>query len=177
MRLRDDVANPVLVSGARNEYLLAIQTANAHQSQYYHTWLHKCLIGQCRILTNCCKRSVGSNRFSQSPRRPFGWPLFQALLFLRLTCAGAGTECGVHGAVADYISILSATELATCNAQHVSLNGGLSRQHHVSRVTCNESRVTRRYQGGVRGGAETRQPRHGGADGAVHLRASRGGQG
>ena len=40
----------------------------------------------------------------------------------------------MHGAVADYISILSTTELATCNAQHVSLNGGLSRQHHVSRV-------------------------------------------
>ena len=40
----------------------------------------------------------------------------------------------MHGAVADYISILSTTELATCNAQHVSLNGGLSRQHHVSCV-------------------------------------------
>ena len=94
--------------GARNDYLLAIQTANAHQSQYYHTWLQKCLSGQWRSCT----------------------------FFLPLTWAGAGTECGVHGAVADYISILSTTELATCNAQHVSLNGGLSRQHHVSRVTC-----------------------------------------
>ena len=94
--------------GARNDYLLAIQTANAHQSQYYHTWLQKCLTGQWRSCT----------------------------LFLPLTWAGAGTECGVHGAVADYISILSTTELATCNAQHVSLNGGLSRQHHVSRVVC-----------------------------------------
>ena len=99
------------MSGARNDYLLAIQTANAHQSQYYHTWLQKCLAGQCRSCT----------------------------LFLPLTWAGAGTECGVHGAVADYISILSTTELATCNAQHVSLNGGLSRQHQVSRVTCHVS--------------------------------------
>ena len=31
--------------GARNEYLLAIETANAHQSQYYKTWLKKCLSG------------------------------------------------------------------------------------------------------------------------------------
>ena len=47
----EHVANPVLVSGARNDYLLAIQTANAHQSQYYHTWLQKCLAGQWRSCT------------------------------------------------------------------------------------------------------------------------------
>ena len=35
----------IFFSGARNEYLLAIETANAHQSQYYQTWLKKCLSG------------------------------------------------------------------------------------------------------------------------------------
>ena len=35
----------------------------------------------------------------------------------------AGTECGVHGAVSEYITVLSATELATCNAQNASLSG------------------------------------------------------
>ena len=42
--------------------------------------------------------------------------------------AVTGIECGVHGAVSDYIAILSTTELATCNAQHASLNG-LHLQH------------------------------------------------
>ena len=42
--------------------------------------------------------------------------------------AVTGIECGVHGAVSDYIAILSTTELATCNAQHASLNG-LHPQH------------------------------------------------
>jgi len=37
-------------TGARNEYLLAIQTANAHQTQYYQTWLKKCLAGtECGV--------------------------------------------------------------------------------------------------------------------------------
>jgi len=35
----------------------------------------------------------------------------------------AGTECGVYGTVSEYITILSTTELATCNAQNSSLNG------------------------------------------------------
>ena len=41
---------------------------------------------------------------------------YQVLLFI-------GTECGVYGTVSEYITILSTTELATCNAQNSSLNG------------------------------------------------------
>ena len=84
-----------ILSGARNEYLLSIETSNAHQAQYYQTWLKKCLAG-----TNISNFSYRHCQYH---------------------CQG--TECGVHGAVSDYIAILSTTQLATCNAQNTSLNG------------------------------------------------------
>ena len=35
----------------------------------------------------------------------------------------SGTECDVYSAVAEYVTILTTTEVATCNAHTVSLAG------------------------------------------------------
>ena len=37
----------------------------------------------------------------------------------------SGTECDVYSAVAEYVTILTTTEVATCNAHTVSLAGEL----------------------------------------------------
>ena len=49
--------------------------------------------------------------------------IMMMMIMMMMMMMTSGTECGVHGAVSEYISILSTTELATCKAQNASLSG------------------------------------------------------
>lgn len=73
-------------------------------------------------------------------------------IYAGLLCI-AGTECGVHGAVSEYITVLSATELATCNAQNASLSGQCPPLSVCNPMTDFISR----HPGDLQHSAETRQ--------------------
>lgn len=44
-------------------------------------------------------------------------------MIMMMTIMMSGTECDVYKAVAEYVTILTTTEVATCNAHTVSLAG------------------------------------------------------
>ena len=45
------------------------------------------------------------------------------LIMMMIMMMMSGTECDVYSAVAEYVTILTNTEVATCNAHTVSLAG------------------------------------------------------
>ena len=49
--------------------------------------------------------------------------MMMIMMIIMIMMMMSGTECDVYSAVAEYVTILTTTEVATCNAHTVSLAG------------------------------------------------------
>ena len=53
-------------------------------------------------------------------------------MMMMMMMSMSGTECDVYRSVAEYVTILTTTEVATCNAHTVSLAGQLEMKYSKS---------------------------------------------
>ena len=56
------------------------------------------------------------------------------MMMMMIMMMTSGTECDVYSAVAEYMTILTTTEVATCNAHTVSLAGELKIKYSIEFV-------------------------------------------